>query len=186
MQKILSEKVVFNHTLTVVEAEVSNGKTTFERSKLRRVDAAVVLVHNTETDKIILTTQFRYAIYEKAGAGLWEIVAGKLDENEDPKDAAVRETFEEVGYRIDAGKLEHIATCFVSPGYSEERFYIYYATVTSKDRVHEGGGLVSENEDIQVVEINTGDFLKKLQQKELFDSKTVIAAMWLEARLSTS
>ena len=182
MSKILSEKVVFDHTLTVVEAEVSNGKNTFERSKLRRVDAAVVLVHNTETDKLILTTQFRYAIYEKAGEGLWEIVAGKLDEDEDPKDAAVRETLEEVGYKIDAGKLEHIATCFVSPGYSEERFYIYYAAVTSKNRMGDGGGLESENEDIKVLEISTNEFLKKLQKKEIFDAKTVIAAMWLEAR----
>ncbi len=62
-----------------------------------------------------------------------------------------RELIEEIGFR--AGDLTHIATFYVSPGGTSERIMLYYAEVGNTDRIAAVGGLASECEDIQLIEV---------------------------------
>jgi ADP-ribose pyrophosphatase len=62
-----------------------------------------------------------------------------------------RELIEEIGFR--AGDLTHIATFYVSPGGTSERIMLYYAEVGNTDRIAAVGGLASEGEDIQLIEV---------------------------------
>jgi ADP-ribose pyrophosphatase len=69
-----------------------------------------------------------------------EIVAGTLDkENEDAREAMIREIDEEIGYKTD--KITLIDECYMSPGGSTEKISIYYCEVSEK--IHQGGGLAA-------------------------------------------
>ncbi len=110
-----------------------------------------------------------------------EVVAGILEPNETPEDALRRELLEEIGYR--AGGLTHIATFYVSPGGTSERIMLYYAEVCNTDRIAAGGGLVSEGEDIQLIEVALPELWRALDAGEIMDAKTIIGVMWLRRKL---
>jgi ADP-ribose pyrophosphatase len=177
MNKILNEKIIFNDHLIIEKGEINNGNTTFDRYRINRPDAAVILILNTENQKIILTRQFRYAIAGKVKEPIYEIVAGKIDAGEKPLAAAIRETEEETGYKVSPDHIKLLHTCFVSPGYTSERFYIYYATVVNADKVSKGGGLENENEHIEVIEMDHKEFYDLVKSGKIEDSKTCLAAL---------
>jgi ADP-ribose pyrophosphatase len=180
MFKILKEEILFNERLIIEKAEISDEhNNNFSRLRLNREDASAVLILNTETDKIILTKQFRYAISSKIKEPILEIVAGRIDEGEEPLQTAIREVEEEVGYRINPNNIQLLVSCFASPGYSSECFYIYYATVTNANKISEGGGLEAENEYISVVEMDSTEFKNLLKTGNIKDAKTYIAGLYL-------
>ncbi len=180
MFKILKEEILFNERLIIEKAEISDEhNNNFSRLRLKREDASAVLILNTETDKIILTKQFRYAISSKIKEPILEIVAGRIDEGEEPLQTAIREVEEEVGYRINPKNIKLLVSCFASPGYSSECFYIYYATVTNADKISEGGGLETENEYISVVEMDSKEFKNLIITGNIKDAKTYIAGLYL-------
>lgn len=180
MFKILKEEIIFNDRLIIEKAEISDEhNNNFSRLRLKREDASAVLILNTETDKIILTKQFRYAISSKIKEPILEIVAGRIDEGEEPLQTAIREVEEEVGYRIASENIKLLVSCFASPGYSSECFYIYYATVTNANKISEGGGLETENEYISVVEMDSKEFKSLIKTGNIKDAKTYIAGLYL-------
>jgi len=71
-----------------------------------------------------------------------------------------------------------LLSCFSSPGYSSERFFIYYAEVKDADKVAQGGGLKNEHESIEVVELDIATFKKKLVTGKIRDAKTCIAGFY--------
>lgn len=179
MAEILREKTVHNNHLMLIEAEVRNDNKTFTKVKVEREDAVGVLVVNTDTATVILTKQFRYPIANKSSVDILEIVAGKIDEGEEPEKSALREVEEEIGYRVKPEHLKFLFSCFVSPGYSSERFHLYYAQVTDQDKIDKGGGKASENEHIEVVEMTVVQFNENLKKAAFKDAKTYIAGMFL-------
>lgn len=180
MFKILNEKIIFKDKLIIEKGEISDeNNNKFSRLRLKREDASAVLILNTETNKVILTKQFRYAISSKTNEQIVEILAGKIDEGEQPLQTAIREAEEEVGYRIDPDNIKLLVSCFSSPGYSSERFYIYYATVTNADKASKGGGLAIENENISVIEMSPEEFKDLINTGKIEDAKTYIAGLYL-------
>lgn len=180
MFKILKEEIVFDDKMIIEKGEITDeNNNTFARLRLKRQDAAAVLILNSETNKVVLTKQFRYAISSKINEQLLEIVAGRIDEGEQPLQGAIREAEEETGYRIHPEHIKLLVSCFASPGYSSERFYIYYATVTSADKVSKGGGLENENEYISVVEMDVNEFNNLVHTAGISDAKTIIAGMYV-------
>lgn len=183
MLKICNEKIIFNDKIIIEKGEITDddvdGHNKFDRLRINRQDAAAVLILNTETDKIILTKQFRYAIASKTEEQILELIAGRIDEGENSLQTAIRESEEEAGYRIDLNKIQLLVSCFASPGYSSECFNIYYATVTNANKVSEGGGIKSENEFISVIEMDVNEFKNRIKTGNIKDSKTVIAGLYL-------
>ncbi len=176
--KVIGEKEIFKEGISVTKAEVKSGNKKFPRYRVNRPDAAAILVHNTEKNTIVLVKQFRYAIHDLIKSNIYEIPAGKVDKGEKPLQTAVRETFEECGYRLKASRLKKIAEFFAAPGYTTEKFHLYYAVVESSDKKAKGGGLEEENEYIVIEEMEASKF-KKMTQKGLFeDAKTLVAAQW--------
>jgi len=175
--EIVKEKIVFNDKLVIEEGKLSAKGKTFSRLKVNRENASAVLILNTDTNKVILTKQFRYAIASKVAEPILEIVAGKADGDEDPFQTARREAEEEVGYRISEANTKLLLSCFPTPGYSSEQFFVYYATVTNADKVSEGGGLEEENESIEVVEMPLDKFINLIRDGMIKDAKTYIAGM---------
>lgn len=182
---IISEERVFDSYLKVdkanVEHELNDGeKATYSRFKLTRPDAVVALVCNLDEQKVIMVRQFRYPVAStNAGENILEAVAGKIDAGEDPKQALVRELEEEIGYRVPEEKLDFICEAYVSPGYTTEKFHLFIVQVTNDMRVSDGGGLATEHEDIELVEIPLDDFIDLFKNGELRDAKTIMLAQAL-------
>ncbi len=143
------------------------------RLNLERGQAVAVLIYLKDRESFVLIRQFRFAVFE-AGEEGWidEIVAGVLDD-ESPEECARREVLEEAGYQLET--LEHIGHIYVSPGITTERIHIYIGYTRTSKKVGDGGGLDSENEDIQVIEWSKKEALQKLLNKEIKDGKTVLA-----------
>ena len=179
--KVLSEIIAFDSYFKVDKALVSqeneDGTTeTYSRYKLTRPDAVAVLILNKETQKITLVKQFRYPIADREPNGVLEIVAGKMDEGETPEQTAIREVMEEVGYEIDSSCLSAPIIAYASPGYSSEKIYTYIATVNNDMKVAVGGGLETEHESLDIIEIDAQRFMEMVRDGEIVDSKTLIAA----------
>lgn len=178
---ILSEIRAFDSYFKVDKALVSHDKEdgtteTYSRYKLTRPDAVAVLILNKDTEKVTLVKQFRYPIANREPNGVLEIVAGKMDEGETPEETAIREVMEEVGYKIDSSCLSIPTIAYASPGYSSEKVYSYIATVNNSMKVSEGGGVETEHESLDIIEIDVQKFMEMVRDGEIVDSKTLIAA----------
>lgn len=178
MPEVSNTRLIFEDQLRVEESTISISDKSFKKQRIHREDAAAVLLLNTDTNTLILTKQFRYPIHDKVGEPILEIIAGKIDAGEEPLAAAIRETKEETGYRIRESNIQLLLSCFSTPGYSSECFYVYYATVTDADKVAEGGGLKDENESVETVELDAEAFIKLVKEGRLKDAKTYIAGLY--------
>lgn len=183
MHTVSNRTIVFNKHLRIEEADITDTHNTYKRERVNREDAVAVLVRNTETNNMILTRQFRYAVYDKVNENIIEVMAGKIEE-EEPLHTAIREAEEEIGYRIRPENIRLLTTCFPTPGYSTERYFIYSATVTNADKVREGGGLEEENEYIEIVEMEPEEFYRMLDSGEILDAKTYIAGLLATRQVS--
>ncbi len=114
--------------------------------------------------RILLVRQYRYAY----GESVYEIPAGKLEKGEEPLLAAARELEEEAGVRAES--LELLFTVYPTPGYTNEKIYIYEASggVQTATRLDEG-------EFLDVVYMPLEEAERRLRSGEIRDAKTIIA-----------
>lgn len=149
------------------------------RLSFERGDSAAVILHNPVDDTLILTEQFRYPTYQKAGGWVMEIVAGVIEESDANATTSMqREILEETGH--DAPILRPVHTFFLSPGGSSERIYLFYAALHPRSKIAMGGGLARENEDIRTVTLTVDEALQKLSAGDFMDAKTIIGLQWLQ------
>ena len=88
-----------------------------------RHPGAAAVVPFVTSDEVVLIRQHRHA----AGGTLLEVPAGKLDAGEPPERCAARELEEEAGFR--AGRLERLGWIFTTPGFTDERIFLFAAFV---------------------------------------------------------
>ncbi len=116
-----------------------------------------------ENDKVLLVRQYRYAY----GESIYELPAGKLNVGEDPMLAAKRELEEETG--IKASRLELLYVIYPTPGYTDEKVYIYRAFDGERVNRH-----LDEGEFVDVVWVSLDEAKDMLKRGEIKDAKTVI------------
>ena len=149
-----------------------------EREAYDRGNGAVILLHDPDRATVLLTRQFRWPAYanDHPDGMLIEACAGLLDDD-DPETAIRREVREETG--VEVGEVRTLFTAYMSPGSVTERLYFYYASYTSNQRRNEGGGIVDEGEDIEVVELEVDQALAMVRSGEIVDAKTIMLLQWL-------
>ena len=162
-------------TLTsyVIAYTRSDGR---EETLIREVNdhghAASVLAHDPDRGTVLLVRQMRMGAWIAGHtAPLLEACAGLLD-GDDPEACALREGEEELGCRLSAPR--HICDCFASPGSLSERVSLFLAEYAPEDRLHDGGGLAHEGEDIEVVEMPLDEALAMIPTGGIVDAKTII------------
>ena len=158
---------VYDGHFKIYELTIESKGKTFKREVLVRKNVVASLVYDTTKDKYIFVSQWRPGSESK----LIEIVAGTLEEGEDPIDAMKREILEEVGYKTDL--IFKVAQCYLSPGGTTEFIDIFYSEVSEK--VSEGGGLEEENEDIEILEFDKKELDKNYEDNNFLDAKTLIS-----------
>jgi ADP-ribose pyrophosphatase len=154
------------------------------RLVFERGDAVAILLFDAD-GSVILVEQFRLPALvarrrddaSTTDGWMTELIAGMIDAGETPEQAAIRETFEETGYRI--VKPKRIGEFFSSPGGSSERFTLYFARVGEAQREGNGGGVAGE-EDIDVFKLGIDDLFARLAQGAIDDPKLAIAGYWLK------
>ena len=171
-QEVLSDQWATLKNVTFYYQNTDGTWDNIIREVYDRGHGACILPYNVEKQTVLLIKQFRLPAYLTDGDGfLIEACAGII-ENEAPQETVLREAMEELGYRLDI--LQEITTVYMSPGASTERIHLFTAPYNHTKKVAEGGGVVSENEDIEVVEYAFAKALKAIKTGEINDAKTVI------------
>ncbi|SEN21946.1 NUDIX hydrolase [Paenibacillus sp. OV219] len=148
-------------SLQVDTVQLPNGGTA-TREIVRHPGAAAVLA--LIDDKMLVVEQYRKPM-EKFQI---EIPAGKLDAGEDPMVAAARELEEETGFR--AGKLRPLSAFYTSPGFADEKLYIYIAEDLVK-----GESAPDEDEFLAVEAITFEQAQQYIREERISDAKTILA-----------
>lgn len=139
--------------------------TVFEREVVHH-PGAVVVVPLLDHKRALLVRQYRAAV----GAWMLELPAGKRDVSGEPTEVtAERELAEEVGRR--PGHLELLGCFYTSPGFCDERTWIYLA----KDLVEvpdDRQGI--EEQAMTLQEVRLADLAELVASGELVDAKSIV------------
>lgn len=150
------------------------------RECYNRGDGAAILLYSPEKGTVLLTKQFRMPIYQnnkEEGMSI-EVCAGAIDNNDHPLETILRETEEEVGYRITNAK--QVLTAYTSPGALTEKMYLFVAEYKNAMKINEGGGLDSENEEIEVMELPFSKAIEMMNKAEIIDAKTIMLLQYAQ------
>jgi nudix-type nucleoside diphosphatase (YffH/AdpP family) len=133
---------------------------------------AAILAIDKSRGLCLLVKQWR-AGAAFAGHDKWmiEACAGLLDAD-DPAACVAREALEELGTQLH--NIQHVTDCFASPGAVSERLSLFLGHYTKADRLSSGGGLLNEDEDIEVLELPLHDAYAMIGKGEILDAKTII------------
>ncbi len=143
------------------DAQLPDGRPC-KREIIEHSGGACVLY--VENECVLLVRQYRYAY----GESIYEIPAGKLEKGEDPILAAARELEEEAG--VKAEKLQLLYVAYPTPGYTDEKIYIYRAQGGVKTQTHLDDGEFLDTEFVPLTKVRD-----MLQKGEIKDAKTIIA-----------
>ena len=151
------------------------------REVYNRGDGAAILLYNQQRRTVVLIKQFRMPVYLSDSDGFMvEVPAGVLEQN-NPELTVQSEAEQETGYRVqDARKL---FSAYVSPGSITEQIHYFCAAYTSDQKVSEGGGLDSEGEDIEVMEVLFDDAMEWIKTGQIEDSKTIVLLQYAALNL---
>lgn len=164
--QILSSTEHFRgRVFSVTIDEIREGDKVYDREVVRHPGSAVIVpVFGDGT--IALVRQYRHP----AVRYLLEVPAGTLQRDELPEIGAARELEEELGFV--AGRLEKLSEFFVSPGFCEEKMWVYLATELTETKQR-----LEDDEIIEVMRIPFGQGLNMITTGEIEDAKTIIGLM---------
>lgn len=159
-ETIYEGKVV---TLIKDDIETSDGHKSL-REVVKHSGGVVILAF--KDDKILMVRQFRYPAKEV----LLELPAGKLERGEDIFLAAKRELEEETGYK--AKNWTDLGFVYTSPGYSDEKLYLYKAENLTFVGCHP-----DEGEILEPLEFDKTQVIQMINTGEIRDAKTLCAIL---------
>jgi GDP-mannose pyrophosphatase NudK len=170
------QKVVFEHTNRRGQRVVQT------RFVFNRGNGASILLYNRQAGTVILTRQFRLPVWLAGDATgmLIEVCAGGLDADA-PEAAIRRETEEEVGFRL--GEVKKVFEAFLSPGGATEIIHFFIAEYTAAMKISEGGGLESEQEEIEVLELPYEEAMRMVRSGEIRDARTIMLLLYVRGEI---
>ena len=166
--KVLSSKIIYEGKIFGIRrdevVEPSGVRTTRE---VITHPGSVVVLPVLPDGRILMIRQYRHA----ARQYLWELVAGRIDAGEKPKQAAARELIEETGYR--ARKFRIFLDVFPTPGFLEERMFILLAEGLT-------AGVAEPEEDEKIVSraYTRKQLQEMIRRGKLRDAKSVAGILY--------
>ncbi|MBD3583637.1 NUDIX domain-containing protein [Flavobacterium selenitireducens] len=175
---LLSDNHYLLHKFTY---EYADGEMTerHQREVYDRGNGAAVLLYNKDYGNVVLIAQFRLPTYLNGNpTGMMIEACAGLVEEDDPAGTVIREAIEETGYHIE--KVEKAFSAYMSPGAVTEILHCYVAEYTKEMKLSQGGGLASENENIQVLEMPFEKALQMVKDSEITDAKTIMLLQYAQ------
>ncbi|MCT1903287.1 NUDIX hydrolase [Oceanobacillus sojae] len=172
-EKTITTKKIFEGNIIDVqldEVKLPNGETA--KRELVYHPGAVAVIPITSDNKIVLVEQYRKPLERT----LIEIPAGKLEENENPLTAAVRELEEETGYTTT--NLSQVTSFYTSPGFANELVYVYITNDLIKMENPPAG---DDDEFVEIMEVTLEEAKKLVEEGRIQDAKTNYAVLYLHA-----
>jgi ADP-ribose pyrophosphatase len=173
--QILDSKEIFRGRVFDVTVDtIREGDKTYQREVVHHPGSAVI-IPVFQDGTIAFVRQYRHP----AVRYLLEAPAGTLKRGEVPEEGAARELEEELG--CVAGRMEKLSEFFVSPGFCEEKMWVYLATeLTETEQRPE------DDEILEVVRIPFSQALSMITTGEIEDAKTIIGVMLAAPRIGPS
>jgi ADP-ribose pyrophosphatase len=134
---------------------------------------SVVVLPVLPDGRILLIRQYRHATRRF----LWELVAGRMEPGETPRQAAARELIEETGYR--ARRFRVFLDVFPTPGFLEERMYILLA-----QKLTSGDARPEIDEKIISRAFTYSQLKQMIRRGKLRDAKTIAGLLYYFSYLS--
>jgi ADP-ribose pyrophosphatase len=152
------------------------------RDVVRAGKVAAVIAYDPEADALVMLRQFRLAAHLANGKGeLVEIVAGRVEEDEDITLAAIRECEEEIG--VTPVGLEALFTFLPSPGYTDEETTVFLGRVRVGE-VPETAGALDEGESTLPFVISRESAIAALNSGRIHNGLTLVALGWVARNLT--
>ena len=144
-----------------------------QREVCERGDSSVVLVYSRMRGSVVLTRQFRLPVFLNGQDGGMVIEApGGLLGTQTAKEAALSEVHEETGFLL--LRLKEVFSAYMSPAVLTERLHFFLGELDSDHHRSLSGGIASEGEDIEIVEIKFDEALEMIEKGEIQDAKTIL------------
>lgn len=128
---------------------------------------SVVVLPVLADGKIVLVRQYRHATRQY----LWELVAGRMEPGENPKEGAARELLEETGYR--GKKFSVFLDVFPTPGFLEERMYLLLA-----EGLTAGKAQPEADEKLTVASYTKNQLEEMIRTGKLRDAKSIAGLLF--------
>jgi ADP-ribose pyrophosphatase len=160
-------KAFEGRVFSVVVETITTRKGGRMNVEIVRHPGSVVLIPVTDDGEVILVRQYRHAI----GRAAWELPAGTLKPNEEPKKAAARECQEEIG--LIPSELERLGAFFPTPGYGDEEMNFYKATGLREPGPDDETAEQDEDEDIEKESFSLDRIQSMIRSGDIIDMKTV-------------
>ncbi|WP_339233070.1 NUDIX hydrolase [Oceanobacillus sp. FSL W7-1281] len=172
-EKTMTSQKIFEGNIIDVqldEVRLPNGETA--QRELVYHPGAVAIIPITPDNKIVLVEQYRKPLERT----LVEIPAGKLEQNENPLTAAVRELEEETGYTTT--NLSQVTSFYTSPGFANELVYVYVTNDLIKMENPPAG---DDDEFVEIMEVTLDEAKDLVEEGRIQDAKTNYAVLYLHA-----
>ena len=180
--KIINKKNLHNGFFKLRELTIKHKKhngswsNPFKREIFGGAHVSTVLPYDSKNKKILLIKQFRPGVIKQGiNPIVTEIVAGIIDEGENPEEAAKRECEEETGCKVN--NLIKICSYFPAPGSSESFYHLFLGEVDSFNGTRITGQ-DDENEDILVKSYTIDEVRQLLKKNKIINGLSIIALQW--------
>ena len=168
-KKVRREDIYSGRVIEVYKDEVELDDHTRSYREIVSHHGGACIALKTKHNTYYMVKQYRYAL----GDEMLEFCAGKLEKGEDPKDAILRESEEELGYKVE--NLCELGYMVPTCGYSTEKIYLYYG---------EAGEYVGEHFDVDerltTYEFTLEEIKEMIRNNTIHDAKTVCVVAKME------
>jgi len=172
--KILSSKVIYEgQAFGVRRDELIEPTGVRTMREVVTHPGSVVVLPVLPDGRIVLVRQYRHACRQY----LWELVAGRKEHGESPKQGAERELIEETGYR--AKRFKVFLDVFPTPGFLEERMFLLLA-----EGVTPGVAEPEEDEKLIVAAYTRKQLEQMMRSRKLRDAKSIAGLLFYFAFLA--
>lgn len=161
-EKLLNKKFIYDgRILTVYEEDVLLPNNHTAKRTVIEHNGAVCVAPLTDDGCLVFVRQFRTPFMEP----ILELPAGKLEKNEEPLSAALRELCEETG--MISSETVYMGELLPAPAYASEVIHLYFARVSSV-----GEQALDEDEFLNVEKIPLDKAVNMVMNGEIRDAKS--------------